>query len=297
MDDQWRRGYPIDQRTAQQRAKAFQDHVSPDFEYQVGRVLARFTGARVRLQDDGSTQQMPDISLEYADGRVGFAEVWMALDNKHAEVAGALSREPDLSASSLSRDWTVRVSRDFRLKKDGRSFRQWVPTLLAEFEAAGQVYEFVPSPHNLAVHPGPLADRAAALGIRGLASRPAQQDGGGLVRFVPWGAGGLATDDWDAFHTWVDAEVNADTRHMRGNREKLRRAGGDERHAVIGVTMTTPWPAQRALASDSRLPSKAPLLPQEFTHLWLIGAQISDRCLAWYPDLGWFDPTKHWATE
>lgn len=155
MDDQWRRGYPIDQRTAQQRGKAFQDHVSPDFEYQVGRVLARFTGARVRLQDDGSTQQMPDISLEYADGRVGFAEVWMALDSKHAEVAGALSREPDLSTSGLSRDWTVRVSRDFRLKKDGRSFRQWVPTLLAEFEAAGQVYEFVPSPHNLAVHAGP----------------------------------------------------------------------------------------------------------------------------------------------
>lgn len=36
----------------------------------------------------------------------------------------------------------------------------------------------------------------------------------------------------------------------------------------------------------------APLLPQEFTHIWLIGDRISDRCLAWYPDLGWFDPTR-----
>lgn len=81
-------------------------------------------------------------------------------------MAGALSREPDLSASGLSREWTVRVSRGFRLKKDGRSHRQWDPALLAEFEAAGQVDEFVPSPDNLAVHPGPLAARAAALGIR-----------------------------------------------------------------------------------------------------------------------------------
>ncbi len=79
---------------------------------------------------------------------------------------------------------------------------------------------------------------------------------------------------------------------MRGNREKLRKAVGDESHAVIGVTMNAPWPAHRAPASDSRLPSMAPLLPQEFTHIWLIGDRISDRCLAWYPDLGWFDPTR-----
>lgn len=124
----------------------------------------------------------------------------------------------------------------------------------------------------------------------GLASRSARRRRTRQGRLV--GGRWSRVDDWDGFHTWVDTEVNTDARRMRGNREKLRKAVGDESHAVIGVTMNAPWPAHRAPASDSRLPSMAPLLPQEFTHIWLIGDRISDRCLAWYPDLGWFDPTR-----
>ncbi|MFD9568450.1 hypothetical protein ACFWBI_01255 [Streptomyces sp. NPDC059982] len=298
MDELWRPGYPIDLRTDGQRRRESGDPLSPDFEQQAARVLARSTGACVRLQDDGSRDRMPDISLGYADGRVGFAEVWRALDGRHAAVAATLGQEPVLSAPGLGREWTVRVDRNFRFKdRDGRGHHEWVPALLAEFEAAGQFYEFVPRPDNLAVHPGPLAGRAGRLGIRGLASRPVREGGGGSVRFVPWGVGGRALDDPEAFHAWVDGEVNADSGHMRGNREKLRAAGGDESHAVIGVTVTTPWAVHRALSADGALPRRAPRLPAEFTHLWLIGTDPADRALAWYPDRGWFDPARCWATD
>jgi hypothetical protein len=102
---------------------------------------------------------------------------------------------------------------------------------------------------------------------------------------------------WEPFHDWLDDHLAADTAHMRGNREKLAAAGDDERHAVVGVTMGSSWAAFHALHYDANtLPPEPPKLPAEFTHLWLIGVEASDRVLAWYPDLGWFEPHMHWAT-
>ncbi|MBM9506825.1 hypothetical protein [Actinacidiphila acididurans] len=62
MTDDWQPGYPIDLRTPEQRDKASTNHVSPDFEYQIGRVLARYTGVRVYLQDDNRAQKRPPTS-------------------------------------------------------------------------------------------------------------------------------------------------------------------------------------------------------------------------------------------
>ena len=298
MTDHWQRGYPIDLRTPQQQEKAFKDHVSRDFEQSVGRVLARFTGARVYLQDDNRKQKTPDIRIDYDDGRTGYAEIWMALNRHHAEVAGVLSRRPVLAAPHLARSWSVNVTGSFRLKQEGTRYTEWLPDLLARFEAAGQLYEYVPRPDNLSVHPGPLADAARNMGIRGLSSRPADDGEAGRVEFTLWEIGGPADVTWEPFHDWLDDHLNADSAHMHGNKEKLAKAGGDERHAVVGVTMTSPWAAFHALHFDAdTLPPLPPKLPDEFTHLWLIGAQASDRCLAWYPDRGWFEPHRHWATD
>lgn len=191
MNDDWQPGYPIDLRTPEQRVKASTNHVTPDFEYQVGRILARYTGVRIYLQDDNRTQKTPDARIVYGDGRVGHAEIWMELDRQLAEVAGVLSRQPPLTAPHLTRDWTVRVTSAFRLKR-GKDTR-WLPDLLGRLEAAGHVYEYVPRPDNLSVHPGPLADEARSLGIRGLSSAPARTGGPGRVEFSVWGIGGRPT--------------------------------------------------------------------------------------------------------
>ncbi|MBM9506824.1 hypothetical protein [Actinacidiphila acididurans] len=180
--------------------------------------------------------------------------------------------------------------------KRGKDTR-WLPDVLGPLEAAGHVYEYAPRPDNLSVHPGPLADEARSLGIRGLASAPARTGGPGRVEFTVWGTGGPADVTWEPFHDWLDDHLSADIPHMRGNREKLALTGGDERHAVVGVTMSSSWAAFHALHHDANtLPPLPPTLPPEFTHLWLIGAQASDRVLAWYPYLGWFEPHRHWAT-
>ncbi|MER6470963.1 hypothetical protein [Streptomyces collinus] len=73
------------------------------------------------LQDDNKKQKMPDVRIDYDDGRTGYAEIGMALDRHHAEVAGVLSRRPDLAALHLARNWTVNVTGSFRLKQQGKS--------------------------------------------------------------------------------------------------------------------------------------------------------------------------------
>jgi hypothetical protein len=69
----------------------------------------------------------------------------------------------------------------------------------------------------------------------------------------------------------------------------LAATGAAERHAVIGVTSSSPGEAVFALSRwHSSLPGRLPQLPVEITHLWLLGV-IYDRHLAWYPEHGWFN--------
>jgi len=39
------------------------------------RVVARLTGETVTLQDDNSVDGMPDLRIDYGDGRVAYGEV------------------------------------------------------------------------------------------------------------------------------------------------------------------------------------------------------------------------------
>lgn len=81
-------------------------------------------------------------------------------------------------------------------------------------------------------------------------------------------------------------------------RAKLARTNAYERHAFVGVTFTSPGEVFFALSvNEQTLPSEPPALPREITHLWLMNAPSLDRCLAWFPDRGWFDTMHHWATD
>lgn len=91
-------------------------------------------------------------------------------------------------------------------------------------------------------------------------------------RFVEWCGEVLASDDF------------AD------NRSKLASTGKEgERHMVVGVTITSDRDAQRMVYEGQGLPSTAPLLPPEITHLWVFGLPPHSRCIFWFPDHGWRD--------
>lgn len=72
---------------------------------------------------------------------------------------------------------------------------------------------------------------------------------------------------------------------------------GDVVDPALGVSYSSPGEVFFALAIDERtLPSEAPALPAEITHLWLMNPS-GDRCIAWFPDRGWFDVARNWATD
>ena len=133
--------------------------------------------------------------------------------------------------------------------------------------------------------------RFLALGINSVASAPLGDGEAGAIHIIPAGASGLAQLDWLSFLGWIEQFTNCGA--LADVRSKLAMTGADERHVFIGVSLTTPWEVLYPLHREiTDLPSGPPLLPAEITHLWIWGTQLPDRCLAWFPDRGWFDPSR-----
>ena len=96
---------------------------------------------------------------------------------------------------------------------------------------------------------------------------------------------------------WTRKTLFANNKNTVGIRKKLAEAGGEERHAFVGVTFNSPWEANRVLRWEMQgMPPRSPELPEEVTHLWIIPAMMGERCLVWHPVEGWFDPVGQWAT-
>jgi hypothetical protein len=276
--------------------------MSSDFEYVAARVVARFTGEAVTIQDDGSSPAMPDIRIDYADARVGYVEVWKDLDEPYAAMTRGISEHGfEISGGDLGRVWVLEVSGRFRTKDAGTT----VPALLAALTAEGNTFSYGGVAEFLSEHPSAHVQTALRMGIVTLSSRPMNDGEESVIHLGPQGINGPANVTWEPFLGWIKETLSSDNRNMVGNRRKLAAAGGDERHAFLGVTFSSPWTVFDALSfhvhtlpwERSQLPSLPPELPAEITHLWLMNAQAPERCLAWYPDRGWFDPAMQWATE
>jgi len=274
-------------------AQAAGEPMSFDFEYMAANVLHRFTGEHVVLQDDGSSGAMPDIRIEYADGRVGYVEVWKDLDRSYAAMTRELAKHDyQLPAAGLGRVWFLETSGSFRMSRA----RSEVPELLQELTREGNTFNDIGTAETLRHHPSPHVQRALRMGVVSLASRPASASEPEAIHLGPQGTYGPSDVTWEPFLDWIEQTLSSTEPHMVGNRRKLAAAGGDESHAFLGPTYSSPWPVFHALTYWSNtLPPVPPQLPREITHVWLLNAQTPDRCLAWLPDRGWIDPSRHWT--
>jgi hypothetical protein len=139
-DDSYRPGYPIDRRRGQRVARLNKGSLG-DFECLAARVVARLTGERVILEDDGSRDGMNDIRIEYADRRPGYVEVWTDIERGYAKTYSRLmsrgSQLPqELSVAALRREWFVTVSG----RSDLRRLEAEIQSL-APLEASGETFQ------------------------------------------------------------------------------------------------------------------------------------------------------------
>lgn len=268
-------GYPVDLRSPERRRRWAEGSVG-DFEGMAARVVARLTGERVVIQDDGSKPAMADIRIDYADKPVAYVEVVVDIEGSYAAMEWEIWRR----ASSMPADrcWQVSVSGSSRPLK---TLRQELPVILG----------------SLHHPPGPReAQQLASLGVRVTGHWMPRPGETGAIELLPEGILGPAELEWEPFLNWINAFLVS--RRAADVREKLAATGAAERHAFIGVSFTTPGSAYFALREEGwpRLPSHNPTLPPEITHLWIWSVRGIERCLAWFPDTGWLDPIDHWST-
>lgn len=280
-------------RSPHQQARAFTDPLTGDFEALAGRVVARLTGAPVVIQDDNSRDAMPDLRIDYPRRVPGYAEVWRDIEPGYAAMFRKVAGPREISAARLGRIWWVTLSGAAPVDQLVRE----LPDLVAQMDAAGEKFEIVPPRGALAQSDSPRVRRAVQLGVVEFASRPTRDGENGTIFLCPDGVYGPSQVDWEAFLKWVE-DCAAGPR-AADNRRKLAATRADERHLIIGATFTSPGEAFFALSESTgvgAVPPRAPNLPSEITHVWVLPAQSAGRCLVWFPDRGWLDTMQHWAT-
>jgi len=288
MDD-FRPGYPIDLRSDGMRMRDARSYEG-DFEYMAARVVARLTGERVVIQDDNSVQGMADVRIEYPDRPTAFMEIVSDVDPDYAQLNQLVFRDQEMAAPSLDRIWYVTISKSAKLK----SLKPALEAFFRRLEDAGVFLEIVRPDGSLACSSVKELRQLDDLGVVRLCSRLPQPDEGPKILLYPQGVGGPAEQDWLALITWLADFLSAPGR--ADVRKKLVVTGAVERHVFVGLPLGKEWSAFHSLHDQyGGLPDPPPVLPPEVTNVW-VWAQPFGRCIAWFPDRGWFDPQRHWAT-
>ena len=276
VTDDFTPGYPIDLRSPKRRTHMAQGPTG-DFEGMAARVVARLTGEKVLLQDDGSKPGMPDIRIDYAARPPAYVEAVVDIDTAYAAIEAAWLKPPRLIPDDQV--WHVSVADLANRKQLRRDLRAMIRDLRE-----------LPGPHvALPVRTG--------VSITG-PSEPTTTQPGGVYLYVRPGSGvmGSPIAAWPVFLDWINSFLASSS--AADIRSKLAATGAAERHAFVGASFTTPGDAYFALEVEHwpELSSADPFLPQEITHLWVWATPGWSRCLAWFPNTRWFDVMDHWAS-
>lgn len=288
--EDYRPGYPVDERTPEQRSRQEKSHLG-DFEWAAGRVIARFSGERVVIQDDNSRPGMVDLRIESDDRPPAYVEVVTDIDERYSQMVSGVRQHQTLPAPRLGRVWYVTLGASANVHRLVRS----LVSRLEALQSAGQLFDTAQAQASFSQNQDPEVRRLATEGVIELASAPATENQEGKVWIYAEGTGGRTGQDWAQLDDWLYAYLHDPQR--ADVRKKLAATRSQARHAFIGMSFSTAWGAYHALSSSySNLPEFTPRLPPEINHVWIWNHPIG-RCLAWFPGRGWFEPGRHWVTE
>ena len=207
--------YPIDQRSERRRRHAAEGPVA-DFEGMAARVLARFTGERVVIQDDGSQAAMPDIRIDYSTRPPAYVEAVVDVDSSYAAMAAKIWKLEPLPADLT---WTVHLtSRAPRLSQ----LRTRLPQILGSLHNA-------PEPE--------VIQELDRLGVRVTGPWEPRPGETGKIHLRPEGVFGDRELRWGALLDWIAEFLESD------DAEDVRR-----KLATTGAANGMPSSAFRSLA-------------------------------------------------
>jgi hypothetical protein len=234
-------GYPVDLRSAERRVLMAQGPTG-DFEFMAARVIARLTGERVIIQDDGTKSAMPDIRIDYADRPAAYAEVVVDIDSSYAAVAARIWDANNPLPAVMT--WKVHLTGQANLKR----LRRKLPELPGTLQTP-------PEPH--------VEQDLARMGATVLGPWPTGPNRPGGIHLAPEGIAGSVVLMWEPLNAWIKTYLASD--RTADVRRKLAATGAAERHAFIGMSFTSPGDAYFALRREARphLPPGNPTLPPE----------------------------------
>lgn len=232
--------------------------------------------------DDQRSHGLYDLKIEYPDGRVGAVEVTAAEDEDLRARQGALRGERALLQDSrLVYCWLIILIEGASVK----AARRRLSALLLKLERLGRLDAGVFSAD------GPEEEDTLPWLPEALAEAQVQSakviDGpsGSIIMAGPMRVSFLSQDPDDVV-TFIEDFIDSRPSDV----VKLGRAGTAERHLFIwGGLLSTGWIALRALElSVPHLPERAPVLPEEITHVW-VAPEVTPpaRIVVWSATTGW----------
>ena len=245
------------------------------------------------LQVVGCVVRMRDIRIDYLDQAPAYVEVWTDVDRRYAAMYSRLMKPEnqlplELTDPALSRLWWVTVSGAANVDR----LQSGIGEVLERLERAGVAFEQV---GELTSNQSPDVIWLLQRGVVRVSSRACKLGELGTIRFGPAGISGPAEISWQRVAKWLSQTLASE--RLDDVRSKLMATGVSERHLFLGVTYSSSSDVFFALHEyDQSFPDEPPNLPHEITHLWLMNAISIGRCIAWFPERGWFDPSAHWAT-
>ncbi len=251
-----------------------------------GCVQATLPGVIVGQHDDNSAgkQNAHDLDLSVAGGRTFAAlEITAAADPLLIQcwklINGRGSRWVE---STIAGGWSVTIRPTARYKRLVKE----LPSLLQALEQAS--LDRLPRRRE---GWDQLVSAAAGLDIVG--ARQGGTNFPGSIYVTPEipleRSGGWAAPTGDAIPGWLSEWIVDPSRP--DNLAKLRRSGAAERHLFViapGMESTAPFSVTDLLMrAGAPLPTVPPTLPEEVTHVWIMGGWVGGQGFRWSAEQGW----------
>lgn len=252
----------------------------------VAATIATTLGLQVAQHDDGRQPGMHDLNIIAADGTPAAVEVTAAADADSIQLWKLVNgRDERWTVPDLQGGWMLHLEPTARAKR----LLKELPAFLAELE--GQEITEIPSRRRRQEVPESIEGRARAFGI--VSGNQSGTDFPGSIYLTIERSseriGGAVDSAGGAVPGWV-RDFLLDP-HQSDVLSKLARSGASERHAFILVPgfSIAPFGVVDMLwrGADDVVPTTAPNLPHQVTHVWLMAFWTVGSGLRWSPESGW----------